>query len=455
MQQQQEPPSPSSARACSSLGEVRASIDEVDRRIVELLAERGAYALQAARFKRAEAAALKDPAREAQVIANVRTLAARRGVDPELVETLYRDLIAGLVRAEESATAPRGAPAPEGSNVAAFAAMLPPEELRQRIPVTERAAAAVAAGRRAVEAILERRDPRLLVIVGPCSIHDPAAGLDYARRLRALADELSDTLLVVMRAYFEKPRTSVGWEGFTVDPHMDQSFRIEEGMERARRFLVEVNALGLPAGTEALDPIAPQYRGDLVSWTAIGARTAESQTHRNLASGLPTAVGFKNGTDGGLDGAVNAMLSASRPHAFLGVDDRGRSAVIRTRGNPHGHLVLRGGTRPNFDSVSVSLAEQALARAGLPQRIVVDCSHANSWRRPEMQPFVLRDALSQRRRGNRSIVGVMLESFIEPGSQPIPQDLSELRYGCSVTDPCLGWAETVAVLREARDQLRG
>ncbi len=451
--QNPEPAGPSSPRACSTLGEVRAFIDEVDRRIVELLAERGAYALQAARFKRS-AGSVKDLAREEQVIENVRALAARRGVDPELVEVLYRDLIAGLVRAEQASLAPRAAPSVDRSNVAAFAAMLPPEELKQRIPATERAAATVAAGRRVVEAILEGRDPRLLVVVGPCSIHDTEAGLDYARRLRALADEVSDRLVVVMRAYFEKPRTSVGWEGFTVDPRMDQSFRIQEGMERARRFLVDVNELGLPVGTEALDPIAPQYRGDLVSWTAIGARTAESQTHRNLASGLSTAVGFKNGTDGSLDAAVNAMLSASQPHAFLGVNDQGRSAVIRTRGNPHLHLVLRGGARPNFDSVSVALAEEALARAGLPKRVVIDCSHANSWRRPEMQPFVLRDAVNQIRRGSRSIVGVMLESFIEPGNQPIPEDPSKLRYGCSVTDPCLGWDATAQALREARDLLR-
>ncbi len=447
-----EPSAPSSPRACSTLGEVRSSIDEVDRRIVELLAERGAYALQAARFKRG--GTVKDPAREEQVIANVRDLAGRRGLDPELVETLYRDLIAGLVRAEQASLAPRAAAAAERAEVAAFAAILPPEELKQRLPVTERAAATVAASRRTVEAILARRDPRLLVVVGPCSIHDPAAALDYARRLRALSDEVSDTLFLVMRAYFEKPRTSVGWEGFTVDPGMDRSFRVHEGMERARRLLVEMGELGLAVGTEALDPIAPQYRGDLVSWTVIGARTAESQIHRNLASGLPTAVGFKNGTDGSLDGAVNALLSASQPHAFLGMNERGRSAVIRTRGNPHGHLVLRGGARPNFDSVSVALAEQALARAGLPQRIVIDCSHANSGKRPENQPSVLRDAVNQLRRGNRSIVGVMLESFLETGSQPVPEDHSKLRYGCSVTDPCLGWEETAEALREARELLR-
>jgi 3-deoxy-7-phosphoheptulonate synthase len=332
--------------------------------------------------------------------------------------------------------------------------MLPPEEVKLRIPVSERAARTVVEGRRTLEAILERRDPRLAVIVGPCSIHDTVAGLDYARRLRGLADELSDTLFLVMRVYFEKPRTSVGWEGLTNDPQMNDSFRVKEGMERARRFLLEVSDLGLPTGTEALDPISPHYRGDLVTWTAIGARTSESQTHRNLASGLSTPIGFKNGTDGEVDGAVNAILASARPHAFLGINDQGRSSVIRTRGNRHGHLVLRGGGgRPNFDSVSVAIAEQALAKAGLPQTIVIDCSHGNSWKKPELQPLVVRDVASQIRQGNRSIVGFMMESFIEHGSQPMV-DPARLAYGCSVTDPCLGWDRTVETLREARALLR-
>ena len=333
--------------------------------------------------------------------------------------------------------------------------MLPPEEVKLRIPVSERAARTVVEGRRTLEAILDRRDPRLAVIVGPCSIHDTVAGLDYARRLRDLASELSDTLFLVMRVYFEKPRTSVGWEGLTNDPQMNDSFRVKEGMERARRFLLEVSDLGLPTGTEALDPISPHYRGDLVTWTAIGARTSESQTHRNLASGLSTPIGFKNGTDGEVDGAVNAILASARPHAFLGINDQGRSSVIRTRGNRHGHLVLRGGGgRPNFDSVSVAIAEQALAKAALPQTIVIDCSHANSWKKPELQPLVVRDVASQIRQGNRSIVGFMMESFIEQGSQPMG-DPAQLKYGCSVTDPCLGWDRTVETLREARALLRG
>jgi 3-deoxy-7-phosphoheptulonate synthase len=281
------------------------------------------------------------------------------------------------------------------------------------------------------------------------------AGLDYAGRLKRLSDQLADVFHMVMRVYFEKPRTSVGWKGFINDPHMDDSFRIAEGMERARQFLLDVADVGLPAGTEALDPIAPQYYGDLVAWTAIGARTSESQTHREMSSGLSTPVGFKNGTDGDVEAAVNAILAAARPHSFLGVNGQGRSAVVRTRGNRYGHLVLRGGGgRPNFDTVSISLAEAALAKAGLPHNIVVDCSHANSWKKPELQPLVMKDVVHQIREGNRSIVGLMVESFIEPGNQPIPADLSKLKYGCSVTDACVGWDTTVAMLRGARQILK-
>jgi len=259
----------------------------------------------------------------------------------------------------------------------------------------------------------------------------------------------------VMRVYFEKPRTTVGWKGLINDPRMDDSFRIDEGMQKARRFLLDVTELGLPAGTEALDPIGPQYYGDLVAWTAIGARTAESQTHREMSSGLSTPVGFKNATDGDVEAAVNAILSASRPHAFLGINSQGRSAIVRTSGNRHGHLVLRGGGgRPNFDTVSISLAEQALQSAGIPLNVVVDCSHANSWKKPELQPLVMRDVVHQIREGNRSVVGLMVESFIEPGNQPIPADLSRLKYGCSVTDACVGWDTTVEMLRGAHQILR-
>src|SRR5512133_3772521 len=343
----------------------------------------------------------------------------------------------------------------EDLNVVALDVMPTPDEIKAKLPLTEKAAETVVSGRRTIEAILDGRDPRLFAVVGPCSIHDPVAGLDYARRLKKLAEEVSSTLFMVMRVYFEKPRTSVGWKGFINDPYMDDSFRVDEGMERARRFLLDVNELGLPAATEALDPTAPQYLGDLIAWTAIGARTSESQTHREMSSGLSTPVGFKNGTDGEIESAVNAILSASHPHAFLGVNGQGRSAVVRTRGNAYGHLVLRGGGgRPNFDTVSISLAEQALAKAKLPQNVVVDCSHANSWKKPELQPLVMRDVVHQIREGNRSVVGLMIESFIESGSQPIPSDLTKLRYGCSVTDACVSWEATEETLRTAAPILR-
>lgn len=346
--------------------------------------------------------------------------------------------------------------ATENLNIDSFDPMPTPEEIHARVPLTETAAKSVLAGRRTLEAILDRRDSRLLVVVGPCSIHDPVAGLDYAKRLKVLADEVASTMVLVMRVYFEKPRTATGWKGFINDPYMDDSFRIEEGIQKAREFLLAVNELGLPAGTEALDPISPQYMGDLISWTAIGARTSESQTHREMASGLSTPVGFKNGTDGSLTAAINAIISASSPHNFLGINMQGRSSVVRTCGNRYGHLVLRGGgDRPNYDTVSVALAENALAKAKLPLNIVVDCSHANSYKKPELQPLVMQDVVNQIRLGNKSIVGLMIESNIEAGNQPIPADLSQLKYGCSVTDACVDWPTTEKMIREAHDALRG
>ena len=343
----------------------------------------------------------------------------------------------------------------ENLNVAAFDHMPSPDESKAHVPLTDRAAAVVVAGRQALMDILDCRDPRRFLVVGPCSIHDPVAGLDYAGRLKALADEVADVLVLVMRVYFEKPRTATGWKGFINDPFMDDSFRIDVGMEKARRFLLDVCEIGLPTGTEALDPIAPQYYGDLVSWTAIGARTSESQTHREMASGLSTPVGFKNGTDGDLDAAINAIISAAHPHSFLGINNQGQSAITRTRGNPYGHMVLRGGGgRPNYDTVSIALAEQALAKAGLPGNIVVDCSHANSWKQPDYQPLVMRDVMHQIREGNGSVVGLMVESHLEEGNQPIPADLSQLRYGCSVTDACVGWDTTAAMIRGAAAVLR-
>ncbi|WP_412851836.1 3-deoxy-7-phosphoheptulonate synthase [Ectothiorhodospira shaposhnikovii] len=343
----------------------------------------------------------------------------------------------------------------ENLNIAAMDYMPSPREIKAQFPLSDAAARSVLAGRKALCDILDHRDPRLFVVVGPCSIHDPEAGMDYARRLKTLADEVSDVMLLVMRVYFEKPRTSVGWKGFINDPHLDDTFRIDEGMAKARRFLMDINELGLPAATEALDPIAPQYYGDLIAWTAIGARTAESQTHREMSSGLSTPVGFKNGTDGDLSVAINAILSAGSPHSFLGIGNDGQSVILRTRGNRYGHLVLRGGNgQPNYDTVSVALAEQALDKAGIPRNIVVDCSHANSSKNPELQPLVMKDVMHQIREGNRSIVGLMVESFLEAGNQPLTADRSKLRYGCSITDACVDWATTEEMIRNGAQMLR-
>jgi 3-deoxy-7-phosphoheptulonate synthase len=349
----------------------------------------------------------------------------------------------------------RSAPAAlENVNVAAFEAMPTPATVQSAAPLTAEAARTVAAGRATLRAILERRDPRPFVVVGPCSIHDPQAALEYARRLQALAAEVADTIYLVMRVYFEKPRTSTGWKGYINDPRMDDSFHIEEGIGAARRLLVALAELGLPTGSEALDPLSPQYLADLISWYAIGARTTESQTHREMASGLSTPVGFKNGTDGGLEVAVNAIQSAAHPHSFLGINADGRTAIVRTRGNAYGHLVLRGGGgRPNYDTVSVKLAERALVKAKLPANIVVDCSHANSLKDPSLQPLVLMDCVHQIKEGSPAIVGMMLESHLHAGNQPIPPDLSRLKYGVSVTDACIDWETTRSVLLRARDEL--
>ena len=341
----------------------------------------------------------------------------------------------------------------ENLNVLSQQTLLPPSQLHDAVPASEHATHTVSVARATVANILKGTDPRLLVVVGPCSIHDIAAAMDYAQRLKVLADAVQDQLFVVMRVYFEKPRTTVGWKGLINDPHMDDSFCIEEGLHIARKLLVDLNDMGLPCGTEALDPITPQYLGDLIAWSAIGARTTESQTHREMASGLSSPVGFKNGTDGDLEVALNAMLSAAQPHAFLGINGEGQVAVTQTRGNAFGHLILRGGAQPNYDSVAVAQAEAALRAAKLPVNIVVDCSHANSRKNHALQPLVLKDVVHQIADGNRSIKGVMLESNLFEGNQKLgkPQDL---RYGVSITDACIGWDSTADCLREAAARLR-
>ena len=330
-----------------------------------------------------------------------------------------------------------------------------PAQVKRELPLSPRAEQTVVAGREVVRNILAQRDPRLFVVVGPCSIHDLRAAEEYATRLKALADEVADTLVLIMRVYFEKPRTTVGWKGLINDPYMDDSFHIEKGLSMARALLLHVAERGLPAATEALDPITPQYLSDLISWSAIGARTTESQTHREMASGLSMPVGFKNGTDGGLGVAMNALKSVSQPHHFLGIDQSGQCAVFRTRGNPDAHVVLRGGDRPNYDSVCVALCEKELARSGLAARIVIDCSHGNSNKDPTLQPLVAEDCAHQIIEGNRSIVGLMLESNLHAGNQSIPKDLTQLKYGVSVTDACIGWSTTEKLVHSLQAKLRG
>ncbi len=339
-------------------------------------------------------------------------------------------------------------------NVASRDLLPTPRQVKDELPVTEAAERTVLAARETLHDILDRTDPRLMVVVGPCSIHDLDAAREYAKRLAALAKEVEDSLFILMRVYFEKPRTTVGWKGLINDPDMDDSFHIEKGLRLARGLLIELAEMGLPAATEALDPISPQYLSDLMSWAAVGARTTESQTHREMASGLSTPVGFKNATDGSLEVAINALASVSQPHHFLGISQDGQSAVFRTKGNAHAHIILRGGGgRPNYDSVSITLCEKALEKAKLAPNVMVDCSHGNSFKQHELQSQVAEDAARQILHGNKSIVGLMLESNLEPGNQKIPADLSKLRYGVSVTDACIGWEETERLLRALSETL--
>jgi len=341
-------------------------------------------------------------------------------------------------------------------NVVSQEVLITPEALKSELPVSDAAEASVAAGRAAVRDILDRKDHRLMVVIGPCSVHDVDAAIDYAKRLKALADQVSDTLLIVMRVYFEKPRTTVGWKGLINDPHLDDSFKIEEGLHIGRKLLLDISELGLPTSTEALDPISPQYLQDLISWSAIGARTTESQTHREMASGLSSAVGFKNGTDGSLEVAINALQSTANPHRFLGINKEGQVAIIHTAGNKYGHVVLRGGNdKPNYDSVSVAVCEKELEAAGLVPNIMVDCSHANSNKNHELQPLVVDNVTHQILDGNKSIIGIMVESNLKAGNQKINKDRSQMEYGVSVTDKCIDWETTESLLLNMAEQLRG
>ncbi|MBM96686.1 MAG: 3-deoxy-7-phosphoheptulonate synthase [Oceanospirillaceae bacterium] len=343
----------------------------------------------------------------------------------------------------------------EDLNIESINTLITPDQLKDEMPITDAAVASVQQGRQVIRDILDRKDHRIFVVVGPCSIHDVEAAHDYAERLRELSEKVSDTLYLVMRVYFEKPRTTVGWKGLINDPYLNDTFKVEEGLHISRRLLLDLAEKGLPLSTEALDPISPQYLQDLIAWSAIGARTTESQTHREMASGLSSAVGFKNGTDGSLTVATNALKSVANPHRFLGINQNGNVSIVSTQGNPYGHVVLRGGGgKPNYDSVNVSLAEQALDKADLAQNIMIDCSHENSSKNPALQPLVLENVTNQILEGNQSIIGLMVESNLKHGRQNIPANLDDLEYGLSVTDGCISWEETEEALLTMRDKLK-
>jgi len=342
----------------------------------------------------------------------------------------------------------------ENLNILSCTRLITPRELKESLPISEDARASVIHGRETIKRILDRVDKRMFIVVGPCSIHDPEAAIVYGKRLKALADEVSDTLLLVMRVYFEKPRSTVGWKGLINDPHLNGSFEIEEGLHIARRLLLDLAELGLPLATEALDPISPQYIQDLISWSAIGARTTESQTHREMSSGLSCAVGFKNGTDGSLAVAINALKSVVHPHNFLGIDPDGHVSTVSTAGNRYGHIVLRGGNgKPNYDSVNMAICEQELQQAGVCPYIVVDCSHENSSKNPALQPLVAENVTNQILEGNDTIIGLMIESNINAGNQPIPENLADLKYGVSVTDACIDWETTETTILDMHTAL--
>lgn len=338
-------------------------------------------------------------------------------------------------------------------NVEEFKPLISPDAIKKELPVTDEVAKTVINGRRDVENILQKKDDRILVIAGPCSIHDTDAALEYAQKMNQLREEVKDKINLIMRVYFEKPRTTIGWKGLINDPFLDSSYDMDEGLRQARSLLIEINRMGLPTTTEILDPITPQYIAGLLSWVAIGARTTESQTHREMASGLSMPVGFKNSTDGSLDSAINAMVAARSPQHFLGVDPHGYTAMVSTKGNPFGHIVLRGGSHPNYDPISVGKALEKLKAKNLPDAVMIDCSHDNSGQKYTGQSFVFKSVLDQRIEGNTSIIGLMLESNLFEGNQKCNGDIKSLKYGVSITDECISWEATEGLIRCAYNRL--
>ncbi|MDO8644535.1 MAG: 3-deoxy-7-phosphoheptulonate synthase [bacterium] len=339
------------------------------------------------------------------------------------------------------------------TNIEGHTLLPSPQEVQKKLPASDKSLKTVLKGREEIKNILKGKDQRLLLVVGPCSIHDPKAALEYAEKLKNLSDRVQDRYVIAMRVYFEKPRTTIGWKGLINDPFMDDSFHIEKGIRLARKLLLQLTEMGLATATEALDPNTPQYLSELVCWSAIGARTIESQTHREMASGLSMPVGFKNGTDGNIQTAINAMKSALTPHHFLGVDPLGRTSIYKTRGNKNIHIVLRGGPQPNYDPKSLADCSAALQKAGLCDKIMIDCSHGNSNKDHRNQPLVFKNVLEQIRKGNSAVMGFMIESNLYEGNQPLPEhfkDLSQLQYGVSITDKCIDWKTTEELILNSK-----
>ncbi len=332
--------------------------------------------------------------------------------------------------------------------------LITPAALKQEMPVSDHVLSVIQQSRQTISDIITHKDPRLLVICGPCSIHDTQAAREYADKLKALHDELGDSLYIVMRVYFEKPRSTVGWKGMINDPHLDGSFDIEAGLRKARKLLSHFAEMELPLGTEALDPISPQYLGEFFSWSAIGARTTESQTHREMASGLSMPIGFKNSTNGSLDSAIDALKAAASSHRFMGINQKGQVSILKTEGNPCGHIILRGGKTCNYDSVNIALSEEKLKQANLNTALMVDCSHANSNKDYTRQPLVTQDVMSQILEGNQSIIGIMLESHLNEGNQPSTLAADDMQYGVSITDACINWETTESLLRSMAEKLQ-
>ncbi len=338
--------------------------------------------------------------------------------------------------------------------IESFTKLIPPAQIRQEIPISNTAEQTILQGRHDFCDILNDNNNRLAIIIGPCSIHAPKAAIEYAQKLKALSDQLSDKLFIIMRAYFEKPRTTVGWKGLINDPHLNNTFDVEEGTKLARKILIEIAELRLPTATEFLDPITAAYVAELVCWGAIGARTTESQTHRQMASGLSAPIGFKNNSDGNLDVAVNAMQSAKSPHSFLGINDEGECSIVRTKGTPNTHIILRGGNgQSNYDAKTVKLCEEKLTAKGFNPKIMIDCSHENSGKDHTKQKLVIENIIAQKKAGNTSIFGIMMESNLHEGKQSMTENITDLKYGVSITDACIGWEETESILHQLHQSI--